>query len=55
MKKLTKLLQLPYTMSLMNWAAIAGLYYYINREQDFWDLAQPHTNANTYTPRLRGL
>jgi hypothetical protein len=31
-----RLLSLPYTFVLMNWAAIAGLYYFITGKQDVW-------------------
>jgi len=34
---LRKLIQIPYTFSLMNWAAIVGLYDYTSGFQGFWE------------------
>ena len=55
MKILQKLLQVPYTFSLMNWAAISGLFYYLNRNQEFWDLTVPTAKRKPATPQLRQL
>ena len=55
MRTVQKLIQVPYTFSLMNWAAIAGLFYYLNRNQEFWDLAVPASKSKPVTPQLRGL
>ena len=38
MKTFRRIVQVPYTFSLMNWAAVAGLFYYLNRHQEFWDM-----------------
>jgi hypothetical protein len=31
-----RLLSLPYTFVVMNWAAVAGLYYFITGKKDLW-------------------
>jgi hypothetical protein len=31
-----RLLSLPYTFVLMNWAALAGLYYFLTGKKDVW-------------------
>ena len=31
-----RLVSLPYAFVLMNWAAIAGLYYFITGKKDVW-------------------
>jgi len=36
MKTLRKLLSIPYTFVLMNWAAVAGLYYFIQGSAGIW-------------------
>ena len=35
-----KILQVPFMFLLLNWAAVAGLYYYARGHQDFWDMTQ---------------
>ena len=37
--KVRKILLVPYTFVLMNWAAVAGLYYYARGARDAWDPA----------------
>jgi hypothetical protein len=37
MNTFRKVLFVPYTFVLMNWAAVAGLYYFTRRHQDFWN------------------
>jgi hypothetical protein len=54
MKTVQRIIQIPYTFSLMNWAAISGLFYYLNRHQEFWDLALPKRRESP-TPSLRRL
>ncbi len=36
---LAKLLFFPYTFVLMNWAAVAGLYYFARGSTGVWDPA----------------
>lgn len=36
---LRKLLMVPYTFSVMNWAAVAGLYYFMRGSLDTWNPA----------------
>lgn len=55
MSTLRRVIQVPYTFSLMNWAAIAGLFYYLNRNQEFWDMAVPSAKRKAPAPQLRGL
>jgi len=55
MRTFQKLLQVPYTFSVMNWAAISGLFYYLHRNQEFWDLAVPASQRKSVTPQLRRL
>jgi len=31
-----RLVSLPYTFVLMNWAAVAGLYYFVTGKKDVW-------------------
>ena len=31
-----RLLSLPYTFVLMNWAAVAGFYYFVTGKKDVW-------------------
>ncbi len=35
-RKLKRLLSLPYTFVAMNWAAIAGLFYFATGKKDLW-------------------
>jgi hypothetical protein len=37
--KLRKLMGVPYTFVLMNWAAVAGLYYFTRGSAGIWDSA----------------
>jgi hypothetical protein len=37
MKNLSKLVQLPYTFVLMNYAVVAGLACFLKGHQNFWD------------------
>jgi hypothetical protein len=55
MKAIQRMIQIPYTFSLMNWAAIAGLFYYLNRHQEFWDLALPASRRRSAASQLRRL
>ncbi|HXJ41418.1 MAG TPA: hypothetical protein VNH18_19210 [Bryobacteraceae bacterium] len=32
-----KVLLVPYTFMLMNWAVLAGLYYFMRGHRDFWN------------------
>jgi uncharacterized membrane protein YedE/YeeE len=42
-----RLLSLPYTFVLMNWAAVAGLYYFITGRRDVWLKNRiPHVHRN---------
>lgn len=34
-----KIVLVPYTFVLMNWAAVAGLYYFARGSQDIWNPA----------------
>lgn len=31
-----RMFSLPYTFVVMNWAAVAGLYYYLTGKKDLW-------------------
>jgi hypothetical protein len=31
-----RFLSVPYTFVLMNWAALAGLFYYVTGKKDVW-------------------
>jgi hypothetical protein len=31
-----RLVSVPYTFVLMNWAAVAGLYYFVTGKKDLW-------------------
>ena len=31
-----RLVSLPYTFVVMNWAAVAGLYYFVTGKKDVW-------------------
>jgi hypothetical protein len=31
-----RLVSLPYTFVVMNWAAVAGLYYFLTGKKDVW-------------------
>jgi len=31
-----RLLSLPYTFVLMNWAVVVGLYYFVTGRKDIW-------------------
>jgi hypothetical protein len=31
-----RLVSLPYTFVVMNWAVVAGLYYFITGKKDLW-------------------
>jgi hypothetical protein len=37
---LKRLVQIPFMFSLLNWAAVAGLYRYTLGHQDFWDVTE---------------
>ncbi len=42
-----RMLSLPYTFVLMNWAAVTGLYYFITGKKDVWlksKSSHSHTN-----------
>ena len=34
-----KVVMAPYTFVVMNWAAVAGLYYFLRGSQDMWNPA----------------
>lgn len=38
-KTFRTLLLVPYTFVLMNWAAVAGLYYFTRGSRDIWNPA----------------
>ena len=38
-KVLDKFSQVPYAFVLMNWAVVAGLFYFIRGHQIFWNSA----------------
>ena len=38
---LSKILLMPYTFVLMNWAAVTGLYYFLRGFRGFWEPAGP--------------
>jgi hypothetical protein len=38
-KMFQKLLMVPFTFVLMNWAAVAGLYYFSRGARDLWSPA----------------
>jgi len=48
MGKLRKVLQIPFMFLLLNWAAVAGLYYYTRSHQGFWETAEHQPK----TPRI---
>lgn len=57
-RTMMKLLQVPYTFLLMNWAVVAGLYYFVRGHEGFWDLehglgAGARTRSIDALPRLR--
>jgi hypothetical protein len=37
---LSGIVQIPYTFVLMNWAAVAGLYYFARGHGGFWNVTQ---------------
>jgi hypothetical protein len=45
-----KLVQVPYTFLLLNWAVVTGLYCYTRGHHGFWDLVQ---GPKVGTPELR--
>jgi hypothetical protein len=42
-----RMISLPYTFVLMNWAAVAGLYYFITGKKDIW-LSKKSTHKHNY-------
>ncbi len=40
MRKLRKVLLMPYTFVLMNWAAVTGLYYFARGCGNLWNPVQ---------------
>jgi hypothetical protein len=36
-RTLEKIILIPYTFALMNWAAVAGLYYFAHGSRDIWN------------------
>ena len=36
-----RVISLPYTFVLMNWAAVAGLYYFVTGKRDIWLKSKP--------------
>jgi hypothetical protein len=47
-KNIKGLLQVPYAFTLMNWAVVAGLFYFLRGHEDFWNPKQ----AGRVTPLL---
>lgn len=46
---LHKLIQVPYTFVLMNWAVLAGLYYFAKGHEEFWNSTpQAHRLGDTH-------
>jgi len=42
-----RLVSLPFTFALMNWAALAGLYYFITGKKDVWSKSKSsHVHKN---------
>jgi hypothetical protein len=42
-----RMLSLPYTFVLMNWAAVSGLYYFLRGKKDVWSKSKSsHTHKN---------
>jgi hypothetical protein len=37
---LRRIVLVPYTFVLMNWAAVAGLYYFASGSRDIWNPAR---------------
>jgi hypothetical protein len=46
MSTIKKVFQVPFMFLLLNWAAVAGLYYYARGHQGFWDTAEPQPKAH---------
>jgi cellulose synthase/poly-beta-1,6-N-acetylglucosamine synthase-like glycosyltransferase len=46
--RVTKLLRIPYAFVLMNWAAVAGLYYFANGSRDIWNPVTAGNTSNTH-------
>jgi len=47
--QMKKLLTIPYTFTLLNWASVAGLYYFLTRKgraQDVWFQHQAPARRN---------
>jgi len=40
-----RMFSFPYTFILMNWAAVAGLYYFVTGEKNIW---LKHKSAHTH-------
>lgn len=36
-RAIRKLIQIPYAFVLLNWAAVAGLYYFTRGHESFWN------------------
>jgi hypothetical protein len=47
-KIIRKLTLIPYTFVLMNWAAVAGLYYFIQGSAGIWNSVRPHSSAGVW-------
>lgn len=52
MNTLKRLVQVPYTFLLLNWAVVAGLYSYSKGHRGFWELVR---SPKVQTPELRHL
>ncbi len=45
MSALKNIVQVPYMFLLLNWAAVAGLYYYAQGHQNFWNVSPLRVKA----------
>lgn len=43
---LKKVLSLPYTFVLLNWAALVAFYYFITGKQDVWVKSTPQRHRD---------
>jgi hypothetical protein len=40
---------IPYTFVLMNWAAVAGLYYFIKGSAGIWNSVRPRSSSGIWS------
>jgi hypothetical protein len=57
---MSRVLSLPYTFVLMNWAVVAGLYYFVTGNKDVWSKTKSsHTHRrhdeNRNSSDIRGV